>query len=113
MFALPVALVLLLASAAAAAASRVVWLLAGRTYRFSMRIEFPPGIEIDADALIHAIEVGGGRDVLITKGAPTVALYTQTILVDHPVELGKPYVYGFESARIVLTVLEVEELPNA
>lgn len=113
MFALPVALVLLLAGAAAATASRIVWLLAGHRYRFSMRVEFPPGIEIDAPALIHAIEVGGGRDVLITKGAPALALYTQTILVDHPVELGKPYVYGFQNARIVLTVLEALELPNA
>lgn len=97
---------------AAAVASTQIWLLAGRTYRFSMRLEFPPGIEIDADALMRAIEIGGGRDVLITKGAPTVALYTQTILVDHPVEIGKPYVYEFQSARIVLTVLEVQELPN-
>lgn len=87
---LPVVALLGGAMYAAQLAPKQYVLREGRTYRFTVSMR-PPRELTPADwtALLAALQAGGARDVLLTKGDPIVGIYTQSVTVSHTVEIGK------------------------
>jgi hypothetical protein len=100
---------LLLVGLLLGASRRRVELTLGRTYRFVLRVDGTRS-EVDGPALVELLESEGATDVLVTKGAPQLAVYSYVVPQASTVELGTSRPVTVAGVRCALFLLEVTEI---
>lgn len=94
--------------------TKFVVLRAGRSYRFTISCDPPRELtKPEWDSMIAALRGSGARDVEFNMGPPIVVRYTQDVLVNHTVELGRWVSFEVEKLGLFrLRFDDVQEIPS-
>lgn len=114
LWALAVPALLLATAAASAPPATVVQLHKGRTYRFTFELQTSKDpSDAELREVGQGLEDAGARDVLVMRGPPAMAMFTQKSAATRTMEIGRVYAPFWKVSTgsvLALRLLSVEEL---